>query len=100
MKGYDIVQAAYRVERDRPYLPQTLVCDRLVLPPKYLPELRMQPGTKLNALEALVESVLGRYSGVDIILKDRQSNDISRVQLTKSLRMEAMPPTSCHSLFC
>lgn len=58
----------------------------LVLPPKYLPELRMLSGSKLSASDALVVSVLGQYSGVDVILKDRQAYDVTRVQLTKSLR--------------
>lgn len=46
----------------------------------------MLSGDKLSASEALVVSVLGQYSGVDIILKDRQAYDLCRVQLTKSLR--------------
>jgi len=60
----------------------------LVLPPKYFLELRMLPGSKLSASHALVVSVLGQYSGVDVILKDRQAYDVTRSQLTKSLRKE------------
>lgn len=69
-----------------PYRLQTLIEDVLVLPPEYLPELRMLPSSKLSASEALVVSVLGQYSGVDVILKDRQAYDVTRLQLTKSLR--------------
>jgi hypothetical protein len=65
---------------------QTLIEDVLVLPPRYLHELRMLPGSKLSASGALVVSVLGQYSGVDVILKDRQAYDVVRLQLTKSLR--------------
>jgi hypothetical protein len=86
LKGYKITKEAYRHAKNTPYRLQTLVHDRLILPPKYLPELRMQPATRLSASKALVESILGRYSGVGVILKDRQLNDIARVQLTKSLR--------------
>ncbi|KAF2796779.1 cytochrome P450 [Melanomma pulvis-pyrius CBS 109.77] len=85
LKGHDITQKAYREAKNVPYLLQTLVDDVLVLPPRFLPELQLQPGTKLSASHALVASVLGQYSGVDVILKDRQANDISRTQLTKSL---------------
>ena len=74
--------------KDTPYLLQTLIEDVLVLPPKYIPELRMLPGSKLSASHALVVSVLGQYSGVDVILKDRQAYDVTRSQLTKSLRKE------------
>lgn len=77
--------------KDSPYLLQTLIDDVLVLPPKYLPELRMLPGSKLGASDALVASVLGQYSGVDVILKDRQAYDVTRVQLTKSLRRALSP---------
>jgi hypothetical protein len=72
--------------KDSPYLLQTLIEDVLVLPPKYLSELRMLPGSRLSASDALVVSILGQYSGVDVILNDRQTYDVTRVQLTKSLR--------------
>jgi len=64
---------------------QTLLGDQVVLSPKYLPELRMLPESSLNATAALVDSVLGTYSGVDILLKDHLSSDICRGQLTKDL---------------
>ncbi|KAF2823679.1 cytochrome P450 [Ophiobolus disseminans] len=85
IKGHDIVEQAYLQEKDAPYLLQSLNEDALVLPPRYLPELRMLPSSKLSASLALVTSVLGQHSGVDIILKDRQHYDIARVQVTKSL---------------
>lgn len=46
----------------------------------------MIPGSKLSASEALVTSVLGQHSGVDVILKDRQHYDIARVNVTRTLR--------------
>ncbi|KAF2684170.1 cytochrome P450 [Lentithecium fluviatile CBS 122367] len=85
LRGRNIVEQAYLQEKDAPYLLQSLNEDSLVLPPKYLPELRMLPGGKLSASEALVTSVLGQHSGVDVVLKDRQHYDIARVQLMRSL---------------
>ncbi|KAF2871963.1 cytochrome P450 [Massariosphaeria phaeospora] len=79
------MEQAYIQEKDTPYLLQSLNADTLVLSPKYLPELRMLPVSKLSASQALVTSVLGQHSGVDVILKDRQGYDIARVQLTKGL---------------
>jgi hypothetical protein len=84
-RGYTMVQKAYIRNKHEKYLIQTLFSDKLVLPYRFLPELRMLPASKLNADIALVESTMGRYNGVDIILKDRQAKDIARVQLTKSL---------------
>lgn len=75
-----------RQEKDTPYLLQRSTSDALVLPHKYLPELRMLPGSKLNASEGLIATVLGHYSGMGIYLKDRQMHEIGRVQLTKTLR--------------
>lgn len=83
-------------DKDQKYNVQTLLPDRVVLPPKFLPELRMQAGHKLNASEALVATTLGHHNGVDIILKDRQSNDVCRVQLTKSL--QSIVPSIAHEL--
>jgi hypothetical protein len=60
--------------------------DRVVLGPKYLQELRMLPESSLNATAALVDSVLGTYSGVDILLDGHLTSDICRTQLTKNLR--------------
>ncbi|KAJ8061492.1 hypothetical protein OCU04_009307 [Sclerotinia nivalis] len=59
--------------------------ERLILPPKFLVELRMLPETKLDQSTALVERCLGHYSGVDIILKSRHHSDVCRVQLTQNL---------------
>lgn len=85
IRGYKTVQMAYDLNKHEKYLIRTLYSDKLVLPYRFLPELRMLPASKLNADVALVETTMGRYNGVDIILKDRQANDIARVQLTKSL---------------
>jgi len=49
----------------------------------------MLPGTKLSASDALVAGLLGQYSGVDVILKDRQAYDVTKVRLTKSLRKKS-----------
>ena len=46
----------------------------------------MLPESSLNATAALVDSVLGSYSGVDILLKGHLSSDICRGQLTRNLR--------------
>ena len=60
--------------------------DQVVLAPKFLPELRMLPETKLNSSVALVDKTLGMYSGVDIIMKGHLGSDICRGQLTRNLR--------------
>lgn len=54
--------------------------------PKFLHELRMLPESSLGAAAALVDSVLGSYSGIDILLNGHLSSDICRGPLTKNLR--------------
>jgi hypothetical protein len=61
---------------------------RLVISPKYLPQLRMLPESNLSHSAALVEKWLGYYSGVDVILQNHQHSDVCRVQLTQKLREE------------
>ena len=60
--------------------------ERLVVAPKFLPELRMIPETRLSHSAALVERHLGFYSGVDTILESHQHSDVCRIQLTQNLR--------------
>ena len=69
-----------------------MMADHVVLAPKFLAELRMLPESTLSSSAALVDSVLGMYSGVDILLKGHLSADVCRGQLTRNLRK------SCHSL--
>ena len=60
--------------------------ERIIVAPKFLPELRMLPESKLSHSVALVEKHLGHYSGVDTILESHQHSDVCRVQLTQALR--------------
>lgn len=69
--------------------------ERLILPHKFLVELRMLPQTKLDQSTALIERWLGRFSGVDVILKSRHHSDVCRVQLTQNLR-KCNTSSSCH----
>ena len=50
-------------DKDANYVVRTLLGDQVMLSPNYLPELRMLPESSLNATAALVDSVLGNYSG-------------------------------------
>ncbi|CAG8974301.1 hypothetical protein HYALB_00011970 [Hymenoscyphus albidus] len=74
--GHSLVREGYKQSKDEKYVVQTQDMERLILPPKYLSELRMSPETKLSHSVALVERHLGYYSGVDIILQDKQHSDI------------------------
>ncbi|APA13444.1 hypothetical protein sscle_11g082140 [Sclerotinia sclerotiorum 1980 UF-70] len=85
INGHRLVDEGYQKYKDEPFIVQTEDMERLILPPKFLAELRMLPETKLNQSTALVERWLGSYSGVDIILKSRHHSNVCRVQLTQNL---------------
>ncbi|KAL9591967.1 MAG: hypothetical protein Q9179_007186 [Wetmoreana sp. 5 TL-2023] len=85
-RGPQLVDQSYLKDKNANYVIQTLLGDQVVLGPQYIPELRMLPESSLNATAALVDSVLGTYSGVDILLHGHLSSDICRAQLTRNLR--------------
>lgn len=59
---------------------------RLIVAPKFLPELRMLPEAKLSHSASMVDRLLGQYNGMDMLVKSRQHSDVCRVQLTQKLR--------------
>ncbi|KAM0157208.1 hypothetical protein ACHAPG_004890 [Botrytis cinerea] len=85
LNGHHLVNEGYKKYKDEPFIVQTEDMERLILPHKFLAELRMLPQTKLDQSTALIERWLGRFSGVDVILKSRHHSDVCRVQLTQNL---------------
>lgn len=75
----------YEQDKDTNYVIQTLMGDTVVLAPKYLPELNMLPESKLSSTAAMVDSVLGKYNGVNLLLKDHLTSDIFRGSFTRNL---------------
>lgn len=71
--------------KDANYVVHTLMGDTVVLAPKYIKELRLLPESKLSSSEALVDGVMGHYSGVDLLLQDHLTNDICRGPFTRDL---------------
>lgn len=67
------------------YCTQTLMGDTIVLGPEFLNEVNMLPESKLNSTAALVDSVMGQYTGVDHLLKDHFTTDICRGPFTRHL---------------
>ncbi|KAI8946774.1 cytochrome P450 [Xylaria longipes] len=59
--------------------------DIIVLAPKFLNELNMLPESKLSSTAALVYSVMGRYTGVDLLLRDHLTLDICRGSFGRSI---------------
>uniref|UniRef100_A0A0B7KJJ9 Cytochrome P450 n=2 Tax=Bionectria ochroleuca TaxID=29856 RepID=A0A0B7KJJ9_BIOOC len=67
------------------YIIHTITGNTVVLAPRFLGELNMLPESQLSSTAALVDSVLGEYSGVDLLLRDHLTSDICRGSLTRNL---------------
>ncbi|KAI0401848.1 cytochrome P450 [Xylaria palmicola] len=78
-------QVRQRYKEDDSYVVQTLMGDTVVLSPKCLHELKMLPESKLSSAEALVDSVMGKYTGVDLLLRDHLTSDICRGLFKRSI---------------
>ncbi|KAI1413681.1 cytochrome P450 [Hypoxylon sp. FL1857] len=83
--GHEDVIQNYEQLKSTNFVIQTLMGDTIVLAPKFLDELNMLPESKLNSTAALVESVMGEHTGVDLLLRDHLTSDICRGSLRKNL---------------
>ncbi|KAL8923013.1 MAG: hypothetical protein Q9208_004825 [Pyrenodesmia sp. 3 TL-2023] len=66
--GWQIIHDGYTKYKDSPFTvvrPESIVT---VLPKKYVHELRNVPESKLYSFRALSDDLVGRYSGIDIML--------------------------------
>ncbi|KAF4208470.1 hypothetical protein CNMCM8980_005774 [Aspergillus fumigatiaffinis] len=59
-----LIKYGYEKYRDQPYRVLKADGDLLVLPPKYLPEIRHLPPSKLSGVDAQFENILGKYTNV------------------------------------
>ncbi|KAH2375465.1 hypothetical protein KXV98_006616 [Aspergillus fumigatus] len=59
-----LIKYGYEKYRDQPYRILKADGDLLVLPPKYLPEIRHLPPSKLSGVDAQFENILGKYTNV------------------------------------
>ncbi|KAL8978512.1 MAG: hypothetical protein Q9177_006383, partial [Variospora cf. flavescens] len=66
--GWQIIHDGYTKYKDSPFTvvrPESIIT---VLPKKYVHELRNVPESKLYSFQALADDLVGRYSGIDIML--------------------------------
>ncbi|KAL8647240.1 MAG: hypothetical protein Q9210_005672, partial [Variospora velana] len=66
--GWQIIHDGYTKYKDFPFTvvrPESIIT---VLPKKYVHELRNVPESKLYSVQALADDLVGRYSGIDIML--------------------------------
>ncbi|KAI0425479.1 cytochrome P450 [Xylaria sp. FL1042] len=84
--GRMIINEGYQKYKESMFVVQTTDMERLILSPKYAPELRMVPESTLSTRQAMCERHLGRYTGIDIVLTSTLQSDVCRTHLTQNLR--------------
>lgn len=83
--GSVLTKEGYTRYKNSMYWIQTGDMERLVLPNRYIDELRKFPDSHLDSKLAVVERNLGWYNRVDIILKSTAHVDVCRTQLVQNL---------------
>ncbi|KAI8959969.1 cytochrome P450 [Daldinia sp. FL1419] len=83
--GKELTRDGYVRYKNSMYWVQTGDMERLVLPVRFLDELRKLPNSILDSRTAVVERNLGWYNRVDIILKSTAHVDVCRTQLVQHL---------------
>lgn len=71
--------------KDTPYVIQTCDNERLVIPDKFIEELKNLPDTQISFKEELLDRFMGKYTKLDAVRGTTVHRDIVRFQLTKSL---------------
>lgn len=71
--------------KDTPYVIHTCDNERLVIPDKFVEELKNLPDTQLSFKEELLDRFLGKYTKLDAVRGTNIHRDVVRFQLTKKL---------------
>jgi hypothetical protein len=87
--------------KDQNFVIQTINKEQLVIAPKFLPEIRMLPESKLSHAQVLIDYWVGEHIGADLAMAGYQHIDAVRGPLTRSLSKEQPnPPPREHSPRC
>ncbi|KAK4185836.1 cytochrome P450 [Podospora australis] len=84
-RGRAIVREGYNKHKGENFVIQTAEKEQLVLAPRFLPEIRMLPESKLSHAHVLMDYWVGEHIGADIALAGAQHIDAVRGPLTKTL---------------
>ncbi|PQE15273.1 Ent-kaurene oxidase protein [Rutstroemia sp. NJR-2017a BVV2] len=83
--GIKLLQDGYNRFNNSPFLVQTSNLERIVLPVKYLEELRSCPESQLSHREGICDRFLGYYTGLDVVRQSTLHNEVCQTQLVQSL---------------
>ncbi|KAK7746792.1 hypothetical protein SLS53_001980 [Cytospora paraplurivora] len=83
--GQQLLEQGYAKHKDTPYVIHTCDNERLVVPDKFIDELKNLPETQLSFKEELLDRFMGKYTKLDAVRGTNIHRNVVRVQLTKSL---------------
>ncbi|KAL4912838.1 cytochrome P450 [Aspergillus aurantiobrunneus] len=67
------------------FVVQTANKEQLVIAPKFLPEIRMLPDTKISHAQVIIDNLVGEHIGAEMAMEGAQHIDALRAPLTKNL---------------
>ncbi|KAI1758253.1 cytochrome P450 [Xylaria castorea] len=91
-KGQQLLEQGYEKYKDTPYVIHTCDNERLVIPDRFIEELKNLPDTQLSFKEELLDRFMGKYTKLDAVRGTTIHRDIIRFQLTKNLGTELLFP--------
>ncbi|KAI0546145.1 cytochrome P450 [Xylaria curta] len=83
--GQQLLDQGYEKYKDTPYVIHTCDNERLVIPDKFIEELKNLPDTQLSFKEELLDRFMGRYTKLNAVRGTNIHRDIVRFQLTRNL---------------
>ncbi|KAL4874364.1 cytochrome P450, partial [Aspergillus karnatakaensis] len=83
--GRKIVREGYKKNKGNNFVVQTSNKEQLVIDPKYLPEIRMLPESKISHNMVIIANFVGEHIGADIAMDGAQHIDAVRGPVTKNL---------------
>ncbi|KAK5988323.1 Cytochrome P450 monooxygenase ATR4 [Cladobotryum mycophilum] len=83
--AYDIIKAGYKEMKDRPFVLLGYDAHFLVLPNKYLEEIRLVPVSKLGGIGAQASNLAPKWTSMEFVLRSRLHVDVIRKKMTPEL---------------
>jgi hypothetical protein len=96
---YELLELTpHEQHKDQNFVVQTVNKEQLVIAPKFLPEIRMLPESKLSHAQVLTDYWVAEHIGAELAMAGQQHIDAVRGPLTRSLSKEQPnPPPRGHS---
>ncbi|KAF1949864.1 cytochrome P450 [Byssothecium circinans] len=83
--GQELLEQSYAKYKDTPYIIQTVDNERLVVPDRYIEELKNLPDTHISFKEELLDRFMGKYTKMSAVRGSDIHREVVRGPLTKNI---------------